>query len=77
LNQQKRIAAGVKNGQLKPGETRRLERQQAKIQKDKEAAKSDGKVTPKERAKLQGEQNRASRRIDRLKHNDKTAEPAK
>ncbi len=77
VNQQKRIAAGVKSGQLTPSETRRVERQQVKIQKDKQTAKSDGKVTPKERVKLQHEQNRASRKIDRLKHNDKTTEPAK
>jgi hypothetical protein len=76
-NQQKRIGQGVKSGQLTPKETRRLERQQAKIQHDKKMAKADGTVTPRERAKLKREQNRASRRIYRLKHNAKTTEPVK
>jgi hypothetical protein len=73
LKQQARIKEGVKSGELTPGETRRLERQQAKIQHDKKVAKSDGTVTPAERAKIAHEQNRASRRIYRLKHNDKEA----
>ena len=72
VTQQARIKEGVKSGQLTPAETRRLERQQAKIAVDKSKAKSDGVVTPKERTKLTKEQNRASRRIARLKHNPKT-----
>jgi redox-sensitive bicupin YhaK (pirin superfamily) len=69
INQQKRIEQGVKSGELTRGETARLERQQAKIKTDKLMAKADGKVTPKERAKLQREQNRASRAIYKAKHN--------
>ena len=72
-NQQGRIEQGVKSGELTKGETRRLERQQGKIQRDKRAAKADGVVTPGERAKLNREQNRASKRVYRLKHNDNTA----
>jgi hypothetical protein len=71
LKQQARIEQGVKSGELKAGETRRLELQQAKIQADKKKAKSDGVVTPAERAKLAREQNRANRKIYRLKHNEK------
>jgi hypothetical protein len=71
LKQQARIEQGVKSGELTPGETQRLERQQAKIQADKAKAKSDGVVTPAERRKLAREQNRASKRIYRMKHNDK------
>jgi hypothetical protein len=73
LNQQARIGQGVKSGELTKGETRRLERQQAKIQMDKRAAKADGVVTPGERAKLNREQNRASKRVYKLKHNDNVA----
>jgi hypothetical protein len=73
FKQQARIEQGEKSGELTKGEARRLERQQAKIQADKRAAKSDGVVTPAERQKLTKEQNRASKRINRLKHNEKVA----
>jgi hypothetical protein len=68
IHQQKRIHQGVKSGELTKREAAKLEAQQAKIQIDKQKAKSDGVVTAKERAKLQGEQNRASRRIYKQKH---------
>ena len=71
LNQQARIEQGVKSGELTLGETRRLEKQQGKIQADKLMAKSDGVVTPAERAKLTREQDRASAHIYRLKHNER------
>jgi uncharacterized membrane protein YebE (DUF533 family) len=67
-NQQKRIAAGVKDGELTAKETEHLEGREAKIQADKKAAKSDGTVTKQERAKLRREQNRASRAIYHQKH---------
>jgi hypothetical protein len=73
VNQQERIANGVKSGELTPRETRRLERQQGKIAADKAKAKSDGVVTPQERAKLTREQNRASRHIYHQKHDAQTA----
>ena len=72
VKQETRIGQGVKSGELTAGETRRLERQQKKIAVDKSKAKADGVVTPAERAKLTHEQNRASRKIYRMKHNDKT-----
>ena len=73
LKQQARIEQGVKSGELTAGETKRLELQQAKIQADKRKAKANGVVTPAERAKLAREQNRASRKIYRLKHNNNVA----
>ncbi|HUL44213.1 MAG TPA: hypothetical protein VLY03_07645 [Bacteroidota bacterium] len=72
-NQQARIAAGVKSGQLTPAETRRLERQEGRIKAHELSAKSDGKVTKAERRSLNRQLNRESRRIHRLKHNNKTA----
>ena len=66
--QQKRIAQGVKSGQLTPRETARLERQEAKVNHDVAKAEADGKVTKKEAAKINHEQNRESRRIHRQKH---------
>ncbi len=71
--QQARIRQGVKSGELTRGEARRLEARERKIRADKKAAKADGKVTPAERRKLNREQNRASRKIYRLKHNARTA----
>jgi hypothetical protein len=73
LKQQARIEQGVKSGELTAGETKRLELQQAKIRADKRKAKADGVVTPAERAKLAREQNRASRKIYRMKHNENVA----
>ncbi len=67
--QQKRIADGVQSGELSARETANLEMREAKIQANKKAAKSDGVVTAAERAKLQAEQNRASRKIYQKKHN--------
>jgi len=67
-NQQARIAQGVKSGQLTAKETEHLEAREAKIQHDKKVAKSDGTVTPAERAKLQHEENHTSRAIYRQKH---------
>jgi hypothetical protein len=73
VRQQKRIAQGVKSGELTPAETARLETREAKIQHDKKVAKSDGVVTPTEKAKLSREQNRTSRAIRRQKHDAQTA----
>ena len=67
-NQQKRIAEGVKSGELTAKETKHLEGREVKIQKDKKEAKADGVVTKQERAKLRREENRTSRSIYRQKH---------
>ena len=67
-NQQARIGQGVSSGELTPKETQHLEAREAKIQRDKKAAKSDGTVTPAERAKLQHEENRTRRAIYHKKH---------
>lgn len=70
-NQEQRIQQGVKNGELTPRETGRLEAQQTKIKQDEERMKADGTLTKAERNKLKREQNRASRNIYRKKHNDR------
>ena len=74
--QQERISKGVQSGQLTAGEAARLERGEAKIEKQKEKAQASGNVTPAQKKKLNRELNRESRKIKRLKHNDKTAPPA-
>ena len=51
-NQEERIAQGVKSGELTAKETEHPEAREAKIQSDKKMAKTDGKVTAQERARL-------------------------
>lgn len=70
-NQQDRIAQGVKSGQLTPGETARLERKEARIDRQiqRDRAQNGGKLTPAERRQINREQNRTSRQIYRAKHN--------
>jgi hypothetical protein len=68
-NQQDRIQQGVRSGQLTRREATRLESIEGRIQANKLIDKSDGNVSPRERAQLNRELNRASRDIYRLKHN--------
>lgn len=67
--QQARIQEGVKSGELTGKEANKLEAQQGKIERDEMQAKADGTLSPAERMKLHREQNRASRKIYRKKHN--------
>ncbi len=74
-NQQDRIAQGVKSGQLTAGETAKLERQQAGINKEEKGmrAQDNGHLTAQDRHTLASQQNQESRRIERDKENSKTA----
>ena len=58
----------MKSGELTKREATKLEAREAKIQRDKMKAKSDGVVTNKERAKLHREEDRASKAIYKQKH---------
>jgi hypothetical protein len=73
VNQQERIEQGRESGELTKREARKLEREQARIQYDKKAAKADGVVTPQEKRKIKREQNKASRKIYRQKHDVQTS----
>lgn len=66
--QQDRIAEGIASGSLNPREATRLEAEQTAIGAEKRAFLQDGKLGPRERAKLRQDQNRASRHIYREKH---------
>jgi hypothetical protein len=70
-NQQDRIAQGVKSGQLTAGETSRLEKQEAGINKEQAGmkAQNNGHLTTQDRKTLNKQQNQESRRIYRAKHN--------
>jgi len=72
IRQQKRIYQGVRCGELSWAETRRLEREQIRVQRTKRRAWKDAELTPGERVHLERMQDRASHRIFRLKHNDVT-----
>ena len=72
-NQQDRIDQGVKSGQLTKKETMKLEAEQAKIQKKKRRyKKSGGTVTPKEKADIMSDQDKASKHIYKEKHGAQT-----
>ncbi len=66
--QQKRIHQGVKSGELTKNEVKKLEKEQARIQRHETKAKSDGEFTLKERAKIRKEQDKASIHIYKEKH---------
>ena len=70
-NQQDRIQQGVRSGELTRGETRRLENQQRSIarQEHRMRSRNGGYLTPRQRARLEERQARASRHIYAAKHN--------
>ena len=71
VNQQKRIAQGVKSGQLTPAETAHLEHQEGRLNREtrRMRAANGGTLTPAEKAKVTRQQNHLSREIYRKKHN--------
>ena len=70
-NQQDRVAQGVKSGQLTPGETAKLEKQQQGINREESGMReaNGGKLTGADKKALNQQQNRASRNIYNKKHN--------
>jgi hypothetical protein len=71
-NQKYRIENGIKSGQITKREAKSIRRSVRSAKRYERRAKSDGKVTWKERARLQHRQNVASRKIYRTKHNKRT-----
>jgi methionine-rich copper-binding protein CopC len=71
VDQQDRIANGVKSGQLTAGETSHLEHQEAGINKEEHGmrAQDNGHLTSQDRKTLHAQQNQESRRIYHDKHN--------
>lgn len=70
-NQQDRIANGVQNGSLTPGETSNLEGKEAKINNETRQMRSadDGHLTTADKTKLNNQQNKLSNNIYQDKHN--------
>jgi 5-methylcytosine-specific restriction endonuclease McrBC GTP-binding regulatory subunit McrB len=76
--QQKRIANGVKNGTLQPGKTAKIERQEAKLNKEirSDRKENGGNLTNKEKKQINQQQNKLSKEIYKDKHNEtKPAQP--
>jgi hypothetical protein len=73
-NQQDRIAQGVKSGQLTAGETARLERKEAGLNKEIRGMRQEdgGKLSHADRALINHQQNQLSRQIYRQKHDAQT-----
>jgi hypothetical protein len=72
--QHARIHQGVKSGELTRREARNLRAGQRHVDRMEARAKSDGKVTPRERARLHRAQNHQSHKIWRKKHNARERE---
>ena len=70
LNQQHRIAAGVRDGQLSRGQDFRLERREAGIHHEVRTMRvfDHGRLTSRDRRVIYRQQNRMSRRIYRDRH---------
>jgi hypothetical protein len=69
-NQQQRIANGVKNGKLTPGQTANLEKREANVQarEQKDMAAHNGHLTKAEQKGINRQQNRISKSIYKDKH---------
>lgn len=77
--QQQRTQQGVNSGQLTPGETQRVERNDARIASQEQrmqARDPNGQLTGAQTRRLNAELNRNSRIIKREKHNGRTVAPA-
>ncbi|HLJ49725.1 MAG TPA: hypothetical protein VKU01_27115 [Bryobacteraceae bacterium] len=72
VNQQGRIANGVKSGQLTAGETKNLENRESNLNKEIRTDRSQdgGKLTSAQKQQVNRQQNRLSNQIYADKHND-------
>ena len=70
VDQQNRIANGVRNGKLSAGQTAHLEHQEAGINKEERGmrAQDNGHLTKQDRQTIHAQQNQESRRIYHDKH---------
>ena len=70
--QSKRIKRGVRSGELTKRETGSVLKAEKEVREEKREARADGTVTGAERKEIHQEQNQASRKIYRKKHNSRT-----
>jgi hypothetical protein len=72
-NQTDRINQGVQNGSLTRPEAARLKQQQRDVrQQVRQDKRSGGTFTPREKAQITRDQNRASKQIHKQKHDAQT-----
>jgi hypothetical protein len=69
--QKHRVKQGAKSGELTKREAKSIKYSAKSANRYEKKAKSDGKVTKKERVRLQHKQNKTSRKIYRTKHNNR------
>ena len=67
--ERKRVAQGIKSGEINRNEARVIKNQTVQLQRTKARATSDGVVTPVERAKIARKDAKLDRTIHRTKHN--------
>ena len=67
--ERKRVAQGIKSGEIKPREAVAIEKQARDVKQAKRAAAADGQITLKERAKIARQDKQLDRTINRKKHN--------
>jgi polyhydroxyalkanoate synthesis regulator phasin len=72
-NQQKRIDAGVKSGELNQKEAARLQKGQERTQRMEDKARADGKIDKKEARRIEHAQDHQSKVIAREKHDKQKA----
>ncbi len=73
--EQQRIQNGIRSGALTPQEARRLEAEQRRIEATKDRMRADGRLDPREQARLNQMLNKANRDISREKHDNQVAYP--
>jgi hypothetical protein len=72
-NQKDRIQQGVQNGSLTKREATRLRKQEHEVRQDVRQDRRDGGgLSPREKAQITHEQDQASRRIAKQKHDGQT-----
>jgi polyhydroxyalkanoate synthesis regulator phasin len=72
-NQQQRIDAGVKSGELNQKEAARLQKGQDRVQRMEDKARADGKIDKKEARRIEHAQDNQSKAIYREKHDKQKA----
>jgi hypothetical protein len=66
--ERKRVAQGIKSGEIKPREAIAIEKQARDVKQAKRSF-ADGQITVKERAKIARQDKQLDRTINRKKHN--------
>lgn len=69
-HQNARTAQGMASGEISPAEAHRLRESRRAIRRTENRAEADGEVTKREAAHIENMQDRRSKQIDRLKHNE-------